>query len=94
MGTATLQKEKLDVLHSTSAINRIPMGYQGKTVVTFHDMAAFEIPQFLPAISRTRKKAISNLMAAKAVKIIAVSNSVKAELKKHLKIVEEKMQVV
>ena len=94
LGTATLQKEKLDVLHSTSAINRIPMGYQGKTVVTFHDMAAFEIPQFLPAISRTRKKAISNLMAAKAVKIIAVSNSVKAELKKHLKIVEEKMQVV
>ncbi len=94
LGTATLQKENLDVLHSTSALNRIPMGYQGKTIVTFHDMAAFEIPQYLPAISRTRDKAISNIMAAKAVKIIAVSNSVKAELKKHLKIVEEKMQVV
>lgn len=94
LGTATLQKENLDVLHSTSALNRIPMGYQGKTIVTFHDMAAFEIPQYLPAVGRTRDKAISNIMAAKAVKIIAVSNSVKAELKKHLKIVEEKMEVI
>ncbi len=94
LGTATLQKEKLDVLHSTSALNRIPMGFSGKTIVTFHDMAAFEIPQYLPAVGRTRDKAISNIMAAKAVKIIAVSNSVKAELKKHLKIVEEKMEVI
>ena len=94
LGTATLQKENLDVLHSTSALNRIPMGYQGKTIVTFHDMAAFEIPQYLSAVGRVRDKAISNMMAGKAVKIIAVSNSVKDGLKKNLKIADEKMQVI
>ncbi len=94
LGTATLQKENLDVLHSTSASNRIPIGYRGKTVVTYHDMAAYEIPQYLPAVGRARDKAVANMMASKAVKIIAVSNSVKEELKKHLKIADEKMEVV
>lgn len=92
--TATLQKEKLDVLHSTSALNRVPIGYQGKTVVTFHDMAAYEIPNQLPVLRRTRDKVVLNMMTSKAVKIIAVSNSVKSELKKNLKVADEKTDVV
>lgn len=94
LGTATLQKEKLDVLHTTSSHNRIPMSYSGKTVVTFHDMAVFNVPQCLPIVKRTRDKAINHLMANKADKIIAVSESLKSDVKKFLNVPDEKISVI
>lgn len=94
LGTATLQKEKLDVLHTTSSYNRIPMSYSGKTIVTFHDMAIFNIPQYLPAVKRTRDRVINNLMARKADKIIAVSESLKNDVKKFLNVSDEKISVI
>ncbi|MDD5464372.1 MAG: glycosyltransferase family 1 protein [Candidatus Moranbacteria bacterium] len=94
LGTATLQKEKLDVLHSTSALNRIPMGYNGKTVVTFHDMSMYSIPQYLSAVKRTRNKTIALLMGRKADKIIAVSSSIKDDVEKFIGVPAEKTQVV
>jgi glycosyltransferase involved in cell wall biosynthesis len=94
LGTATLQKEKLDVLHTTSSYNRIPASYSGKTIVTFHDMAIFNIPQCLPAIKRTRDKAIDHLMAHKADKIIAVSEALREDVKKFLNVPDEKISVI
>jgi len=94
LGTATLQKEKLDILHATSSHDRIPTSYGGKTVVTFHDMAAFNIPQYLPAIKRTRDKAVDHLMAYKADKIIAVSQSLREDVKKFLDVPDEKISVI
>jgi glycosyltransferase involved in cell wall biosynthesis len=94
LGTAILQKEKLDVLHTTSSHNRIPISYKGKTVVTFHDMAAFNIPQYLPAIKRTRDKAVDHMMARKADKIIAMSEALKSDVKKFLNVPEEKIAVI
>lgn len=94
LGTATLQKENLDVLHSMSGLNRIPMGYGGKTIVTFHDMSMFTIPEYLPAVKRTKNIAVARLMGKKADKVIAVSNSIKEELKKFLNTGEEKISVI
>lgn len=94
LGTATLQKEKLDVLHTTSSLNRIPMSYSGKTVVTFHDMAVFNIPQCLPIIKRTKDKATNYLMANKADKIIAVSEDLRKDVKKFLNVPDEKISVI
>ena len=94
LGTATLQKEKLDVLHTTSSHNRIPMSYLGKTIVTFHDMAVFNIPQCLPMVKRTREKAINRLMASKADKIIAVSEDLRKDVKKFLNVPDEKISVI
>lgn len=94
LGAATLQKEKLDVLHAMSAFNRIPMTYNGKTVVTIHDMSMFQIPEYLPAVKRTRNKTVTQMMAKKANKIIAVSNSIKADTEKFLKIEAEKIAVI
>jgi len=94
LGTATLQKEKLDVLHSTSAFNRIPVGYNGKTIVTFHDMSMFSIPQYLSAVKRTRNKTIARMMGHKADKIIAVSNSIKNDVEKFIGATDGKTQVV
>lgn len=94
LGTATLQKEKLDVLHSTSAFNRIPMGFDGKTIVTFHDMSMFNIPEYLSAVKRTKNKAVARLMAKKADSIIAVSGSIEDDVKKFLNVDSEKIKVI
>lgn len=94
LGTATLQKEKLDVLHSTSAFNRIPMSYNGKVAVTFHDMSMFTIPDYLPAMKRARNKAIAKMMAKKADKVIAVSASIRDDVQKFLGTPSEKTEIV
>lgn len=94
LGTATLQKEKLDVLHSMGEFNRIPMTYNGKTIVTFHDMSMYKIPEYLSAVKRTRNKAVAHMMANKADKIIAVSNSIKDDIEKFLSSNSKKTSVI
>jgi glycosyltransferase involved in cell wall biosynthesis len=94
LGTATLSKENLDLIHSTSPTSRIPVGYRGKCVVTFHDLGIYENSQCYPTVRGTRDKAIYKLMASKADKIIAVSQSNKAALKKYLSVDENKVQVI
>ncbi|MDD3498083.1 MAG: glycosyltransferase family 1 protein [Candidatus Moranbacteria bacterium] len=82
---ATLRKEKLDVLHSTSPMSRIPLSYRGKTVVTFHDMAIYKIPDCFSRAGRAKKKVSYSLMANKADKIIAVSDSIKKDVEEIFK---------
>ncbi|MCX6765522.1 MAG: glycosyltransferase family 1 protein [Candidatus Moranbacteria bacterium] len=94
LGTATLQKEKLDILHSTSPLSRIPISYRGKCVVTFHDLALYRIPQCFPKVKRTRDKAVYSLMAKKADKVIAVSESTKNDLNTFLGIPPGKVKVI
>lgn len=94
LGLATLQKAKLDVLHATSALNRIPSGYNGKTVVTFNDMSVFNIPQYLPTLKRARSKTVARMMAKKADNIIAVSEALQADLFKYLDVKDEKTSVI
>lgn len=76
----TLRKEKLDILHTTSPTSRIPMSYTGKTMVTFHDMAMYKIPECFPRTKMAREKISYKLMARKADKIIAVSESIKNDI--------------
>jgi glycosyltransferase involved in cell wall biosynthesis len=94
LGTATLAKENLDILHSTSPTSRIPVSYRGKCVVTFHDLANYEIPECFPAMKKAQARTVFNLMASKADKIIAVSESTKKDLEKYLKVSPEKVQVI
>lgn len=94
LGTATLVREKLDLLHSTSPQSRIPMGYSGKCVVTFHDLAAFETPDCLPRVQVAKDKALFKLMASKADHVIAASASTREGLKKHLDVPEAKTTVI
>jgi len=94
LGTATLQKEKLDIIHSTSPLSRIPIGYRGKCVVTFYDMSLYVCPDCFPRVKSARDRFIYSLMAKKADKIIAVSESVKSDLQKFLNVAPEKTEVI
>lgn len=94
LGTATLAKESLDILHSTSPLSRIPVSYRGKCVVTFQDLAVYKCPDCYPAVKKARDKAVFSLMVKKADKIIAVSESTKRDLQDIFKIGEEKISVI
>ena len=94
LGTATLTREKLDVVHSTSPMSRIPSGYRGKVVVTVNDLAVYKVPDVFPKFKKTKIKATTNLMIGKADKIIAVSNSIKNDLENIFKCSAEKIKVI
>ncbi len=94
LGVATLKKEKLDVLHSTSHLSRIPVGYAGKLVVTVNDLTALKVPDVLPKVSKVHSLTLLNLMTNKAGKIIAVSNSIKKDILEKYKYPEDKVAVV
>lgn len=94
LANATLQKEKLDVLHSTSPISRIPIGYNGPCIITFHDLSSYQIPQCYSQLKRVSNKANYNLMSKKADRIIAVSESTRNDLENFLKVPREKVRVV
>ena len=94
LGTATLQREGLDMVHSTSSSSRIPIGYRGKTVVTFHDLGVYAVPQCYPKLRRARDRAVSALMAKKADHIIAVSSSMKHDLEKYCAVPQDKVSVI
>lgn len=94
LGTATLVKENLDVLHTTSPMSRIPVSYRGKTVVTVHDLAVYKVPDVFPNLASAKAKALLSLMTSKADKIIAVSNSTKKDIQEIFKSPEDKIKVI
>lgn len=94
LGMATLVREKLDLLHATSPSSRIPLGYRGKTLVTFHDLAVYKIPELFPKIYRAKNRAVLSMMADKADRIITVSNSTKKDVQEIFGLPEKKMEVI
>lgn len=94
LGTATLAKEKLDVLHSTSPLSRIPSTYKGKTVATIYDLAVMKVPDVFPALVRAKNKAMLNFAINKADKLIAVSASTKKDICEMYKVPEDRVQVI
>ncbi|MDP1884818.1 MAG: glycosyltransferase family 1 protein [Candidatus Moranbacteria bacterium] len=94
LGTATLVKEDLDVIHTTSPLSRIPVSYRGKTIVTVNNMAAYKVPDVFPRLSVAKNKIDLSLMAGKADRIIAVSESVKQDLLDILEYPVEKIEVI
>lgn len=94
LGTATLAKENLDIIHTTSPMSRIPASYRGTTIVTFHDLAPYIVPDVFPQLKRTKARTLLSLMASKADKIIAVSSSTKKDVREIFKTPEDKIRVI
>ncbi|OGI25965.1 MAG: hypothetical protein A3J76_00500 [Candidatus Moranbacteria bacterium RBG_13_45_13] len=94
LGLATYSREKLDVLHVTSPLYRVPTAYRGKIITTFYDFAPYRVPELFPRLSTAKVKALYKFMAAKSDRIIAVSESTKKDAKEFLGYPEEKINVV
>ena len=94
LGRATLVREKLDILHSTSPMSRIPASYDGKTVTSFSHLGVFAHPELYPQMRRMRDRALIRFMARKSDKIVAVSQSLAEDLGHRDEQIEKKISVI
>lgn len=94
LGRATLAREKLDLVHSTSPMSRVPMAYTGKSVVTFHNMGMFACSDCYPYSTRSKATAVARYMAKKASHIIASSQSIAQSAQREFRISSHKITVV
>jgi glycosyltransferase involved in cell wall biosynthesis len=94
LGMATLAREKIDILHTTSPLYRVPASYRGKIVTTFYDFAPYRVPELFPKISTAKLKTLYSFAAKKSDRIIAVSESTKRDARKFLGFPEEKISTI
>lgn len=91
-----IEREKLDVFHSPAYT--LPMSYNGKSVITVHDLAIYKNPEwfaekFLVGQSFSTKTLVPKSLK-KAKKIIAVSKNTKKDIIEIFKINPEKVEVI
>lgn len=84
LGMATFAREKMDVLHTTSPMYRVPATYRGKIVTTFYDFAPYRVPELFPRLSNAKLKTLYSFAAKKSDRIIAVSESTKKDAQEFL----------
>ena len=94
LGMATYAREKLDVLHTTSPLYRVPAAYRGKIVTTFYDFAPYRVPELFPKLSTARLKTLYSFAAKKSDHIIAVSESTKKDVREFLGYSAEKITTI
>ena len=80
--SAFLEKAKLDIYHAPA--NIIPLKYRGLSVVTVHDLAIYDHPEWFPTKFFTKQifatKVLVPASLKKAKKIIAVSKNTKKDI--------------
>lgn len=94
LGLATYSREKLDLLHITSPLYRVPATYRGKVVTTFYDFAPYRVPELFPKLSTAKLKTLYSFAAMKSDRIIAVSESTKKDEMFFLGSKEDKISVI
>lgn len=87
----TLRREKLDIFHATA--NALPIGYNGVSVLTIHDLAIYINPEWFPKQSFSTKFLVPRSLA-KAKKIIVPSESTKQDLQKIFRVPANKIKVI
>lgn len=87
-----LQQAKLDVLHAPA--NVIPLQYNKPAVVTVHDLAIYQHPEWFPPKQDFSVKVLVPRSLAKAKRIIAVSQSTARDIQAQFHIPAERIQVV
>ncbi|HNW09146.1 MAG TPA: glycosyltransferase family 1 protein [bacterium] len=94
--SALLGREKLDVFHSPA--NTLPLPYDGKSVVTVHDLAIYKYPEFFPGKFLNRQIFSTRVLVPrslqKADRIIAVSKNTKTDIIEEFSVPEDKISVV
>ena len=87
-----LRRLKIDLFHSPH--HTLPLLARVRQVVTFHDVTFFLIPERYPLLRRLYMQWASRLSARRAHAVIAVSQTVRADIVRVLKVPEGKVYVV
>ena len=93
---AFINREKLDLLHSPA--NILPPRYEGRAVVTIHDLAIYKNSSWLPSNFLPKQTSAAKILVAKSLrqvdKIIAVSEHTKKDIIKLFNIPAKKIKVI
>lgn len=87
-----LNKANLDLFHSPA--NVIPMQYNKPAVVTVHDLAIYEHPEWFPPKQDFSVNVLVPKSLQKAARIIAVSQATSNDIQKRFKIPAKKITTV
>ncbi|MBI4406965.1 MAG: glycosyltransferase family 4 protein [Candidatus Kerfeldbacteria bacterium] len=90
--TRVLNQANLDLFHSPA--NVIPLQYTKPAVVTVHDLAIYQHPEWFPPKQDFSVKVLVPRSLAKAKKIIAVSQSTANDIKKQFHIPANHVSVI
>ncbi|QQS61610.1 MAG: glycosyltransferase family 4 protein [Candidatus Moraniibacteriota bacterium] len=94
LGLATITREKLDILHSTSVMSRIPLLYKGACVTTIHSLGAFVFPEMYSIPQRIREQSLIRYMVKKSDHIISASQFLSDEIVEKFGVKKKKISVV
>jgi glycosyltransferase involved in cell wall biosynthesis len=83
---------RIDVLHAPAYV--APLLRTGRSVVTFHDLSFFRLPEAFNRPNRTYLQEFSRLSARRADRFIAVSESTRRDLIQLLAVGPDKVDVV
>lgn len=92
LSSSVLTRENLDVYHSPA--NIVPLKYEGKFVVTVHDLAIYREPSVFPSRQGFSIKYLVPRSIDKAEKIIAVSRSTKKDVEDFFAVASSKIKVI
>lgn len=87
-----LEKADLDVFHAPA--NIMPLSYDKPAVITVHDLAIYNHPQWFPPKQKFSVKISVPKSIKKAKKIIAISQSTKKSLLRQFHVSPEKIKVI
>ena len=87
----TLKKFRLDIFHAPA--NALPIGYNGASILTIHDLAIYINPEWFPKQNFSTKFLVPRSLV-KAKKIIAVSESTKQDLQKIFRVPDDKIKII
>lgn len=87
-----LTKERLDVFHAPATI--IPLQYRGPAVITVHDLAIYDHPEWFPPGQKFSKGLLVPASLSRATRIIAVSAATKQMIVKKFGTAAQRIRVV
>ncbi len=94
--SAFVSRERLDVFHAPSTV--LPYLYRGRTVITVHDFAIYEHPEWFPSKYFSRQQLSTSVLVPQSVKsaahIIAISEYTKRDLQRHFHVNEKRVSVI
>jgi len=88
---AFLTRDQLDVFHAPA--NVMPLSYNRPTVVTVHDLAIYQHPEWFPSQNASTRVLVPQTIK-KAAAIIAVSKATKRDVLTMFKVVSKKVTVI
>ena len=90
--SAYLRRHRLDIYHSPA--NPIALTYPGTSIITVHDLAIYQHPEWFPGYQKFSTKLLVPKSLGKAKRIIAVSEATRQDLATMFKIPKKRIRVI